>query len=262
MRYARIDTQADEASPTTPSTSKQFDLLNLLVDELKEIGAQDVRLTDYGAVLATIPATVERKTPTVAFLAHVDTAPQFSGTGCQADRSSQLRRQQHRPAGRSERRAVAGGVALSRGEDRRRYRHRQRHDAPRRGRQGRRRHRDDDGPPPPGEPRASRTARSGSAFTPDEEIGRGVHANLPGDLKADFAYTLDGAELGEIVYETFSADKAVVHIQGVSIHPGQAKDKLVNALHLAAKIIDTLAARHPARPRRPTAARDSSTSIR
>ena len=76
-------------------------------------------------------------------------------------------------------------------------------------------------------------------FTPDEEIGRGVHANLPGDLQADVAYTLDGAELGEIVYETFSADKATVTVQGVSTHPGQAKDKLVNALHLAAKIVDT-----------------------
>ena len=77
-------------------------------------------------------------------------------------------------------------------------------------------------------------------FTPDEEIGRGVHANLPDDLQADVAYTLDGAELGEIVYETFSADKATVTIEGVSIHPGQAKDMLVNALHLAAKIIMTL----------------------
>jgi tripeptide aminopeptidase len=77
-------------------------------------------------------------------------------------------------------------------------------------------------------------------FTPDEEIGRGVHKQLPGDLNADFAYTLDGAEKGEIVYETFSADKATVHINGVSIHPSIAKDKLVNALHLAAKIIDTL----------------------
>jgi tripeptide aminopeptidase len=77
-------------------------------------------------------------------------------------------------------------------------------------------------------------------FTPDEEIGRGVHANLPQDLQADVAYTLDGAELGEVVYETFSADKATVKIKGVSIHPGQAKDKLVNALHLVAKLIDTL----------------------
>src|SRR5262249_37499567 len=78
------------------------------------------------------------------------------------------------------------------------------------------------------------------AFTPDEEIGRGVHSGLPKDLKTDAAYTLDGAELGEIVYETFSADKATVRIQGVSAHPGQAKDTLVNALHLAAKIVATL----------------------
>ena len=67
-----------------------------------------------------------------------------------------------------------------------------------------------------------------------------MHANLPGDLKADFAYTLDGAHLGEIVYETFWADAAKVTVKGVSIHPGWAKDKLVNAAHLAAKIVDTL----------------------
>jgi tripeptide aminopeptidase len=77
-------------------------------------------------------------------------------------------------------------------------------------------------------------------FTTDEEIGRGVPAGLPGDLKADFAYTLDGAHRGEIVYETFSADSAKVTIKGVAIHPGWAKDKLVNAAHLAAKIVDTL----------------------
>ena len=81
VRYARIDTQSDEASPTSPSTSKQFDLLRLLVDELREIGAQDVTLTDYGAVLATIPATVTNQAPTIAFLAHVDTAPAFNATG-------------------------------------------------------------------------------------------------------------------------------------------------------------------------------------
>jgi tripeptide aminopeptidase len=77
-------------------------------------------------------------------------------------------------------------------------------------------------------------------FTPDEEIGRGVHDNLPVDLKADFAYTLDGAALGEVVYETFSADGAKVKIHGVPIHPGWAKGKMVNALRLAAKIIDAL----------------------
>jgi len=77
------------------------------------------------------------------------------------------------------------------------------------------------------------------AFAPDEEIGRGVDAKLPADLGVDFAYTFDGGDLGEIVYETFSADFAVVTVKGVSIHPGTAKDKLVNAIHLASKIADT-----------------------
>ena len=98
VRYARIDTQADESSATTPSTEKQFDLLNLLVEELREIGAQDVTLTDYGAVLATIPATVardvaDRRLP----------GPRRHVAGIQrhrrrADRPPQLRRRRHRPA--------------------------------------------------------------------------------------------------------------------------------------------------------------------
>src|SRR5215813_11581523 len=81
IRYARIDTQSDEKSTASPSTKKQYDLLNLLVKELKEFGAEEVTLTDYGAVIATIPATARNGAPTIAFLAHVDTAPQLSGTG-------------------------------------------------------------------------------------------------------------------------------------------------------------------------------------
>ncbi|MFL7870539.1 MAG: peptidase T, partial [Anaerolineales bacterium] len=80
LRYVKIDTTADPTSPTTPSTQIQFDLLHLLMDELKEIGVQDISLTSYGAVLATIPATADVEAPTIALLAHVDTAPQFSGT--------------------------------------------------------------------------------------------------------------------------------------------------------------------------------------
>ena len=81
LRYVRIDTESDEASSTTPSTEKQYDLLNLLADELRALGASDVTLTGYGAVLATIPPTTEAATPTVAFLAHVDTTAAFPGTG-------------------------------------------------------------------------------------------------------------------------------------------------------------------------------------
>ena len=239
VRYCKIDTQADEKSPTSPSTEIQFDLLRLLVDELTEIGVRDAQLTDYGAVLATIPATVAKTVPTIAFLAHVDTAPGYNATGVKPivhhnydggdiilpDDPEQVLSPSNSPyLGRKvgDDIVTASGTTLLGADDKAGIaiimaaagyllRHPEIPHGPIR-----------------------------IAFTPDEEIGRGVHNDLPVDLGAEFAYTLDGAELGELVYETFSADKATVRVQGVSIHPGQAKDKLVNALHLAAKIVDTL----------------------
>ena len=239
LRYARIDTQSDEKSTTSPSTTKQYELLELLVDELKALGAQDVTLTTYGAALATIPSTVKTVRPTLALLAHVDTAPQFSGTNvvpivhrnyaggdiALPDDPGIVLSPAEFPylaTKVGDDIVTAGGTTLLGADDKAGVaivmavaRHLLDH------------------PELPHGP-----IRIG--FTPDEEIGRGVHHDLPGDLKADSAYTLDGADLGEIVYETFSADKADVHVQGVSIHPGNAKDKLVNALHLAAKIVGTL----------------------
>ncbi|MCD6032902.1 MAG: pepT [Thermomicrobiales bacterium] len=239
IRYARIDTQADESLATTPSTEKQFDLLNLLVDELREIGAQDVTLTRYGTVLATIPATAETDAPTIAFLAHVDTSPAFKASDVEPivhrsydggdivlpDDPNQILSPEQFPylaQKIGEDIITASGTTLLGADDKAGIaiimamaRHLLAN------------------PDIPHGP-----IRIG--FTPDEEIGRGVHADLPGDLGADVAYTLDGASLGEIVYETFSADKATVTVEGVSVHPGWAKDVLVNALHLAAKIVMTL----------------------
>lgn len=239
LRYCRIDTQADASSPTSPSTEKQYDLLRPLVDELRQLGAHDVRLTDYGAVLATIPATVATDAPTVAFLAHVDTAPQFSGTGVKPivhrnyqggeivlpDDPGRVLSPATLPylAQRiGDDIVTASGTTLLGADDKAGVaivmvlaRHLLEH-------------RDI----PHGPIRV--------CFTPDEEIGRGVHKDLPGDLQADVAYTLDGAHRGEIVYETFSANGATVTVKGVSIHPGWAKDKLVNALHFSAKIVDML----------------------
>ncbi|MCC7024030.1 MAG: peptidase T [Thermomicrobiales bacterium] len=239
IRYARIDTESDEASPTTPSTERLLDLLRLLVAELREIGASDVTMTDYGAVLATLPATVEGNAPTVAFLAHVDTTNAYNGCGvepivhCAYD-GADIRL----PKGDD---VVLSPAALP-------------YLASKVG---------DDIITASGDTLLGADDKAGIAiimtmarhllahpelphgplrlcFTPDEEIGRGVHPNLPRDLQADVAYTLDGADLGEIVYETFSADKATVTIQGVSAHPGDAKDVLVNALLLASKIAMTL----------------------
>jgi tripeptide aminopeptidase len=239
VRYARVDTQSDEKSKASPSTERQYDLLRLLVGELESIGARDVRLTDYGAVLATIPAATTDPVPTIAFLAHVDTAPQFNATG--------VKPIVHRAYG-------GGDIVLPDAPDVVLSPNQFPYLGTKIG---------DDIVTASGTTLLGADDKAGVAiimtaaryllthpdvrhgpiricFTPDEEIGRGVHANLPADLQADVAYTLDGAELGEVVYETFSADRADVRVEGVSIHPGQAKDKLVNALHLAAKIIATL----------------------
>jgi tripeptide aminopeptidase len=237
LRYAAIDTQSDETSPTSPSTERQLVLLNLLRDELAAIGAENPTLTPYGAVLATLPGS--QPSPTVAFLAHVDTAPQFNATGVKPivhrrypggriafpDAPDLVLCPETSPylaARQGDDIVTASGTTLLGADDK------------------------------AGVAIVMTTARHllahpeiphgpiRIAFTPDEEIGRGVHPDLPRDLAADVAYTLDGAERGEIVFESFSADKAVVRIEGVSVHPGVAKGKLVNALHLAARIVDTL----------------------
>ena len=238
LRYTAIDTQSDEASDSQPSTAIQLDLSRLLEQELIAIGAQDVRLTDYGVVLATIPATVQ-DAPTIGFLAHVDTAPQFNATGVKPrvhrawdgsaitypdapDLVLSPETSAYLGTKTGDDIVTASGTTLLGADDKAGVaivmtaaRHLLANPAI-----------------PHGKIRI--------AFTPDEEVGRGVDPRLPKDLGADFAYTLDGGKLGEIEYESFSADGATVTIKGVSIHPGWAKDKLVNALHLAAKIVQTL----------------------
>lgn len=243
VRYVQIDTESDEFSPTAPSTEKQLDLQRVLQKELEEMGAQEIQLTDYGCLFATIPATVPaasaNEIPTVAFLAHVDTTAAFSGANVKPivhrnydgsnivlpDDTSQVLSPDAIPYLREkigDDIITASGKTLLGADDK------------------------------AGVAIIMTVAEMLLAnpelphgtvrlcFTVDEEIGRGVtHLQLD-DLRADVAYTLDGADAGEIIYETFSADKAVVTVTGVSTHPGDAKDKLVNALHLAATIINSL----------------------
>lgn len=236
-RYAAIDSQSNEASASSPSTDIQLDILRLLEAELADIGAQDVQLTDYGVVLATIPGAAD--CPTVGLLAHVDTAPQFNATGVKPrvvrgynggeitfpDAPGLVLSPEEYPylaekVGQDI--VTASGDTLLGADDKAGVaiimtaaRHLLTH------------------PEIPHGPIRI-------AFTPDEEIGRGVTEPLPGDLAADFAYTFDGGAVGEIEYESFSADAAEIKITGVSIHPGLAKGKMVNAIHLASKIIATL----------------------
>ena len=237
VRYAAIDSQSDADSPSRPSTECQFDMLHLLRDELAEMGASDVEITDYGVVLATIPGNTDG--PTIGFLAHVDTAPQFNATGVKprvirgynggdisfpddpdlvlspTDSPYLTQKIGHDLVTASGLTLLGAddkaGVAIIMSMARHLIENPQIKHGPIR-----------------------------VAFTPDEEIGRGVGKELPADLKVDFAYTLDGADVGELQYESFSADGAEVIVKGVSIHPGWAKGELVNATHLASKIVSML----------------------
>ena len=235
-RYCAIDSQSDPASPSKPSTAIQLNMARLLQEELAEIGASDIRLTDYGTVLATIPATAPG--PVIAFLAHMDTAPQFNATGVKPrvirgynggeisfpDNPALLLAPENAP-GLSTRighdLVTASGTTLLGADDKAGIAIIMA--AARRLIAGK-----------PAHPEIR------LAFTPDEEIGRGVDPRLPQDIGAAFAFTFDGANPGEIEYESFSADGAEVTIKGVSIHPGWAKGKMVNAIHLAAKLISFL----------------------
>ncbi|MBN1220735.1 MAG: peptidase T [Anaerolineae bacterium] len=244
LRYVQIDTQSKENSDETPSTAKQFDLLRLLVNELIDLGAKDVALTDTGYALATIPATVPTgDIPTVAFFAHVDTAPAYNGANV---KPIIHRNYDGAPI------TFCHNPDLVLAEDDFTYLQTKH---------------GDDIVTASGDTLLGADDKAGVAiimtmaahllanpeiphgeiricFNPDEEVGRGVVNLELEELGANVAYTLDGAQLGEVCYETFSADKATITVTGVSIHPGEAKDKMVNALHLAAKIADALPQDH------------------
>lgn len=241
LRYVRIDTQSDEDSPTTPSTPGQWDLLRMLRDELAAMGASDVTLTEHGYVLATIPATsTRRRVPTVAFLAHVDTAPGFPGKGVKPivhrrwngkpirlpDDPSQVLDPAAFPVlaeAKGKDIVTASGKTLLGADDKAGVaivmtlaEHLLKH---------------------PEIPHG----RIRVCFNPDEEIGRGVEELDLAELDANVAYTLDGKHPGGVAWETFSADGASVVIEGVSTHPGEGKKYgMVNALHLAAKLLAAL----------------------
>ena len=239
LRYVRIDSQADATSATVPSSLIQLDMLNVLAEELRAMHASEVSIADYGCLFATVPATVDFPVPTIAFMAHVDTAPQFHATGVKPivhrhyngepitfpDDPSQILSSEDYPflhqkigedivtasgttlLGADDKAGVAAIMAMAR--------HLLAHPEI-----------------PHGKIRL--------VFTTDEEIGQGVrHVKLE-DVGADYGYTLDGGDPGELTYESFSADKAVVTITGVSTHPGDAFGDMVNALTLAAKFVTFL----------------------
>ncbi len=238
LRYVVIDTQSDVTSPTQPSTAKQLNLSRVLRDELNQLGL-DATLDDNGYVYATIPANTAKAVPTICFCSHVDTAPDFSGTGVKP----QIVRN------------YAGGDIALPGDPNRIIRPA---DYPVLATQIGNDIVTSDGTTLLGADDKAGIAEIMAAaqhllahpeikhgpisilFTPDEEIGRGVDKVDLKRVGATFAYTMDGSTAGEIQDETFSADGVDIEITGVAIHPGFAIGKMENAIKIAGEIIARL----------------------
>lgn len=239
MRYVQIDTQSDPLSQSQPTTEKQKNLSILLVEELQSMGIADAHMDEYGYVYATIPANTTKKVPVVCFCAHVDTAPDASGTGVKPmlhknyqgqeitfpdDNTLVLKKDDFPYMERLKGHDIitASGKTLLGSDDK------------------------------AGVAEIMDAAnfwmthpevKHGTIrllFTPDEEVGKGtVKVDLK-KLGADFGYTLDGGEAGSLEDETFSADSVQLIINGVITHPGYAKDKMVNALKIAGDVLASL----------------------
>src|SRR5881227_3254174 len=237
LRYVRIDTRSDEESDRYPSTEGQLELLRLLRDELEEVGLADVTMDEHGYVTGTLPATVEHDVPTIALFAHVDTAREVSGAGVSPQRvryeggeivlgdSGQVIRPSESPELENHvghELITTDGTTLLGADDKSgiaeimaaiEYL------------------------------KANPDLPHGTvkvAFNPDEEIGRGVTHFPVETFGAVAAYTVDGSTTGEVQMETFSGAQVRMRIVGRAIHPGWARAELVNAIKLAAAVIEKL----------------------
>jgi tripeptide aminopeptidase len=240
LRYVSVDTQADESRTSSPSTPGQRLLLEQLAAELRELGARNVTLDEYGYVMATVPATTPRRgIPTIGLVAHVDTSPEMSGGSVRPlvhhawdgsdivlpDAPDGVLRVSENPelaAQRGHDIVTASGATLLGADDK------------------------------AGVAEIMAAAEyllahpeieHGDiriAFTPDEEIGRGTAHFDVERFAASCAYTLDGGPVGELEVENFSADLATVTFHGFNTHPGYAKGKMVNAIRTAAAFVELL----------------------
>ncbi len=239
LKYVQIDTQSDPNSPTQPSTEKQKDLGRVLVQELIEMGITDAELDEFGYVYATIPANTDKKVPVICYCSHMDTAPDCSGKDVKPivhrnyqgqdivlpdDPSIVIKMSGHPdlPAQIGNDIVTASGTTLLGADNK----------------SGVAAIMD-----------AAHTLMTNPGikhgkirilFTPDEEIGRGVDKVNIKKLGAKYGYTIDGETAGTIENETFSADGAILTINGVSAHPGYAKGTMEHSIKIAAKIVSKL----------------------
>lgn len=239
ISYVTIDTESDPESDTTPSTEKQWNLANKLVDELKEIGMSDVTIDDNAYVMATLPANIDKELPVIGFVSHFDTSPDFTGAGV---KPQIIENYNGEDIVLNEKENII--LSPSYFEDLLLYKGQTLITT--------------DGTTLLGADDKAGICEIVSAmeyliqhpeikhgkiricFTPDEEIGRGAHHFDVAKFGADWAYTMDGSQIGELEYENFNAAKAVVSIQGKIVHPGYAKGKMINSLYIATDFINSL----------------------
>ncbi|WP_298904593.1 peptidase T [uncultured Psychroserpens sp.] len=239
ISYVTVDTESDPKSDTTPSTAKQWDLANALVKELISIGMTDVSIDDNAYIMATLPSNVEHEVPTIGFISHFDTSPDFTGANVKPrvienydGKDILLNEEANIVLSPSyfedlllyvgQTLIVTDGTTLLGADD-----------------------------------KAGITEivsameyliqhpeiKHGDikvGFTPDEEIGRGAHKFDVEKFGADWAYTMDGSEIGELEYENFNAAGAKVTVKGKIVHPGYAKGKMVNSMYIATEFINAL----------------------
>ncbi|WP_456461069.1 peptidase T [Lutibacter sp.] len=239
VKYITVDTQSDPENSAFPSTEKQWDLARILVKELQEIGMEDVTLDDNCYVMATLPSNVDFKVPTIGFIAHIDTSPDYSGTNVKPQfhpnyngKDIVLNKKENiilSPSYFEDLLMYKGKTLIT-----------------------------TDGTTLLGaDDKAGITeivtameylinhpeikhGKIRIAFTPDEEVGKGAGMFDVQKFGADWAYTMDGSQVGELEYENFNAAGAKVTINGKIVHPGYAKGKMINSMLIASDFIATL----------------------
>ena len=239
LEYVTTDTQSDPYSKTTPSTEKQWNLAKKLVLELRQIGMQDVSIDENAYIMATLPSNMDKRVPTIGFISHFDTSPDFSGKNVKPQIIENY---------------DGGDIFLNKSkdivlspsyfEDLLQYKGQTLITT--------------DGTTLLGADDKAGIAeiitamdyliqhpeiKHGKiriAFTPDEEIGRGAHKFDVEKFGAEWAYTMDGSQVGELEFENFNAAKATIKISGKSVHPGYAKNKMVNAIGIANEFLSLL----------------------
>ncbi|MBN4070757.1 peptidase T [Olleya sp. AH-315-F22] len=239
ISYVTIDTESDPNSNTTPSTKKQWDLANKLADELKAIGMQDVRIDENAYIMATLPSNVEHKVSVIGFISHFDTSPDFTGANVKPQIIENYN-------GEDIILNVEENIVLSPDyfEDLLLYKGQTLITT--------------DGTTLLGADDKAGICEIISAmeylinhpeikhgkirigFTPDEEIGRGAHKFDVDKFGAEWAYTMDGSQVGELEYENFNAAGANIKVKGKIVHPGYAKGKMVNSMYYATEFINAL----------------------